>query len=62
MQAKTRKRLNEALPKIIFFLIILQPLLDIFSFWTDRLSMGNTLTLALRFLVLAGLGLLGVLR
>ena len=61
MQAKIHKRLNEALPKIIFFLIVLQPLLDILSFWTDRLSMGNTLTLALRFLVLAGFGLVGFL-
>ena len=61
MLAKTHKRLNEALPKIIFFLIVLQPLLDILSFWTDRLSMGNTLTLALRFLVLAGFGLFGFL-
>lgn len=61
MHAKTQKRLYEALPKIIFFLIILQPLLDILSFWTDRLSLGNALTLALRFLVLVGFGLFGFL-
>ena len=55
------KRLTEALPIVIFCLIILQPLLDILSFWTDHLSMGNTLTLALRFIVLAGFGLFGFL-
>ena len=54
-------KLQQALPCIITFLIVMQPLLDIISFWTDRLSMGNTLTLALRFLVLAGFGLFGFL-
>ena len=57
----TKKRLTEALPIIVYLLIVLQPLLDIISFWTDHLSMGNALTLALRFLVLAGFGLFGFL-
>ncbi len=61
MQSESRKRLLELLPKIVFCLIILQPLLDILSFWTDHLSMGNTLTLALRFAVLVGFGLFGFL-
>ena len=55
MVPTAHKRLTEALPIVIFCLIVLQPLLDILSFWTDHLSMGNTLTLALRFIVLAGL-------
>ena len=61
MQAMKNTKLQQALPCIITVLIVLQPLLDIISFWTDRLSMGNTLTLALRFLVLAGFGLFGFL-
>lgn len=61
MLSAKNSRLIEALPRIIFLLMILQPMLDIISFWTDRLSMGNALTLALRFLVLAGFGLFGFL-
>ena len=61
MVPTAHKRLTEALPIVIFCLIVLQPLLDILSFWTDHLSMGNTLTLALRFIVLAGFGLFGFL-
>lgn len=57
----TKKRLIDALPLIVYLLIIIQPLLDIISYWTDHLSMGNTLTLALRFLVLVGFGLFGFL-
>ena len=57
----TKKRLIDALPIIIYLLIIIQPLLDIISYWTDHFSMGNTLTLALRFLVLVGFGLFGFL-
>lgn len=59
MLSSARKRLTEALPTIVFLLIILQPLLDIVSYWTDRLLLGNTITLALRFLVLIGFGLFG---
>ena len=61
MQAMKNTKLQQALSCIITVLIVLQPLLDIISFWTDRLSMGNALTLALRFLVLAGFGLFGFL-
>lgn len=61
MLSATRKRLTEALPAIVFLLIVLQPLLDIISYWTDRLLLGNSFTLALRFLVLVGFGLFGFL-
>lgn len=47
------------LPAFMILLFVLQPLLDILSYWTDRLSMGNTLTLALRFAVFAVVGFLG---
>ena len=47
------------LPSILIVLFVLQPLMDILSFWLDKLGMGNTLTLGLRFLVLAAFVLLG---
>lgn len=47
------------LPAFMILLFVLQPLMDILSYWTDRLGMGNTLTLSLRFAVLAVVGLLG---
>lgn len=47
------------LPALILLLFILQPLMDILSYWADRLGMGNTLTLALRFAILAAVGILG---
>ena len=46
-----RDRLAPALPTVLLILLILQPLLDILSYWTDRLGMANTLTLLLRFAV-----------
>lgn len=51
--------LFDHLPIFLILLFVLQPLMDILSYWTDRLGMGNTLTLALRFAVLAVFGLLG---
>ena len=47
------------LPVLMCILFVLQPLMDILSYWTDRLGMGNTLTLALRFAVFAVVGILG---
>ena len=48
-----RERLAPMLPKFLMILLILQPLMDILSFWTDRLGMSNTITLLLRFAVFA---------
>ena len=59
MERKRIIKLVAALPTIVFLLIVIQPLLDILSFWTNHLELGNSVTLALRFLVLAGFGLLG---
>lgn len=59
MERKINQKLQSKLPMIVFLLIIIQPLLDILSFWTNHLDLGNTVTLALRFLILAGFGLLG---
>ena len=37
------------LPTFVIILMAIQPLMDILSFWTDRLGMSNTITLLLRF-------------
>ena len=36
-----RERLAPMLPKFLMILLILQPLMDILCFWTDRLGMSN---------------------
>ena len=54
-----RERLAPMLPKFLMILLILQPLMDILSFWTDRLGMSNTITLLLRFAVFAVVCVLG---
>ena len=56
-----RDRLAPALPTVLLLLLILQPRLDILSYWTDRLGMANTITLLLRFIVFAAVCLLGFL-
>ncbi len=58
---KIRSAVRNALPKIIFVLCLLQPLLDIAGFWQVRLGVGNTVTMALRMLLLGGTVLLGFL-
>lgn len=47
-----RKRLTAKLPQFVFVLFVLQPLMDILSYWMAELEMSNTLTLILRFGVL----------
>ena len=56
-----RGRLAPALPTLLLIILILQPLMDILSYWTDRLGMANTITLLLRFAVFAAVCLLGFL-
>ncbi len=53
--------LRKHLPKIVFFLCVIQPLLDVAGFWQNRLGVGNTVTMAIRMLLLAGTFLLGFL-
>ena len=45
-------RLTDALPRLTLILCILQPLLDVLSYWLDALGIPNTLTLILRFAML----------
>ncbi len=52
-------RLIPHLPKVTFALFILQPIVDVMSFWVVKLGVGNTVTLALRMLMLAVTVLIG---
>ena len=54
-----RNRLAEKLPLLVMVLFVLQPLLDVLSFWMAKLQMSNLLTLALRLLVLVVMVLVG---
>jgi len=54
-----RTRLTESLPRFLLALCLLQPCLDVLSFWQDELGMSNGLTTVLRFAMLAVIVLLG---
>ena len=47
------------LPLFVTVIFLLQPMLDVLSFWQAELQMSNTITLALRFGVLAVVALMG---
>lgn len=44
---------------VILVLFIVQPVMDVISYWLDVFQMGNTVSLLMRFVVLAGTALLG---
>ncbi len=48
-----KQKLTATLPTFVFVLFVLQPVMDVLSFWMARMGMGNSLTLALRMGVLA---------
>lgn len=52
--------LQERLPHLMMALIIVQPILDVLSFWLNAAEMGNTLTLVLRCLLLLAVLLAGL--
>ncbi len=56
-----KDRLIQALPGLIVALFVLQPLMDVLSYWLSTSGMGNTLSLALRFSVLAAVTAAGYL-
>lgn len=58
MQSAFQQKINRSLPAAVFLLFVLQPMMDVLSFWTVRWGMGNSLTLALRMGVLAATVLL----
>lgn len=47
--------------RLLFFLCVLQPVLDVLSYWVNVLGQGTMLTLALRMLLLAGTAFCGFL-
>lgn len=51
--------LKRHLPRLMFILCVLQPLLDVLSYWLDATGAGNALTTLLRFVMLAAVVLLG---
>ena len=54
-----QSRLLRNLPLFVTVICALQPLMDVLSFWQSEFGMDNTLTLALRFGVLAVVALMG---
>ena len=54
-----QSRLIRNLPHIVTVICVLQPLMDVLSFWLSELGMSNAPTLLLRFGVLAVVALLG---
>ncbi len=51
--SRTRQGSNSWLPTFMLILCVIQPLLDVASFWLDRLGLSNAPTTVLRFLMLA---------
>lgn len=51
--------LRRHMPVIVAVICLIQPVMDVLSFWLDRLGMSNTPTLLLRFAVLAAVVLFG---
>ena len=50
---KIRACVDGKLPKLVFALFLIQPLMDVLSFWMNRWGLSNWPTLILRFLILA---------
>lgn len=59
--SRFRAGLTNRLPVFVFLLFVLQPVMDVLSFWTGELGLSNTPTLILRFGVLGVTLLLGFL-
>mgnify|MGYP004524933981 CR=1 FL=1 len=60
-QQKPKQWLCAHLPQLLLGLILLQPALDILSFWQNQAGMGNGLTLLIRFAMLLIVALAGEL-
>lgn len=61
MEHPIKTRLHRHLPMLVLILCILQPCMDVLSFWMDKLQLPNTLTLMLRMLMLLAVMGLGFL-
>lgn len=58
---RCRTMLKKHLVVLLILLFAVQPVMDILSFWTERLGMSTMLTLLLRMVVLAGTALAGLI-
>lgn len=56
-----RQRMTDRLPLVVFILCLIQPFMDVLSFWLDRTGTSNSVTLALRCCVLVFIVALGFL-
>ncbi len=54
-------RIRGRLPLLIFILCVIQPVLDVAGYWQQILGVSNTVTMAIRMLLLGGTVLLGFL-
>ena len=50
---------RKLLPKLVFLLCVIQPVLDVAGYWQTELQISNTITMLIRMLLLAGTFLLG---
>ncbi|MBO4211626.1 MAG: O-antigen ligase family protein [Oscillospiraceae bacterium] len=55
----SKSAIIERLPNIVLIYCILQPILDIVGFWQMQLEIGNTVTMAIRMVLLGGSVFLG---
>lgn len=60
-QVSVSDRLAARLPQIVLILCLIQPCLDVVSFWLTQAGFANTITLLLRLALLGGMVLLGFL-
>lgn len=52
MSLTNHNKTSRGITSFLFLLCVIQPLLDVLSFWTNQLGYSNTLTLAVRLLIL----------
>jgi len=48
-----KEKIKNHISKIVFIICILQPILDVVSFWSTKLSLPNALTLGIRLIMMA---------
>ncbi|MCD8356905.1 MAG: O-antigen ligase family protein [Clostridia bacterium] len=56
---QNKQGIRQYLPQIMLVLFMIQPMMDVISFWLDALGTGNTISLLMRFAVLFGTAALG---
>lgn len=57
--SQLRTRLTDKLPLFVLIIVIIQPLMDVLSFWMAEWGVSNILTLLLRLVVLAAILVVG---